>query len=104
MNRIKTGDIVRAFKKIWPHMTGDMVRKAEQAQMIRAIRSPFSDRSGLFYDSDSIKSFVQKQVLQKEITPDQARIVLAELGINQTPLRLPNPIIYLPLVTIRAQG
>jgi hypothetical protein len=92
MNRIKTGDIVRAFKKIWPHMTGDMVRKAEQSQMIRAIRSPFSERSGLFYDPDSVESFVQTQVMQKEITTDQAKIVLTELGINQTQLRLIRPI------------
>lgn len=92
MNRIKTGDIVRAFKKIWPHMTGDMVRKAEQSQMIRAIRSPFSERSGLFYDPDSVESFVQTQVMQKEITTDQARIILTDLGINQTQLRLIRPI------------
>lgn len=92
MNRIKTGDIVRAFKKIWPHMTGDMVRKAEQSQMIRAIRSPFSERSGLFYDPDSVESFVQTQVMQKEITTDQARIILSDLGINQTQLRLIRPI------------
>lgn len=88
MSRIKTGDIVRAFKRIWPNITGDMVRKAEQNQQIRAIRSPFSERSGLFYDPDSIEEFIKGKVDALEISQEEAKIILSDLGINQAQLRL----------------
>jgi hypothetical protein len=92
MNRIKTGDIVRAFKLIWPHVTGDMVRKAEQDNKIKAIRSPFSERAGLFYEPESIQAFMEEQVGRHEITQEQAMTVLSALGINFRQLRLIRPV------------
>lgn len=88
MSRIRTGDIVRAFRRVWPHVTGDMIRRAEQEQKLKAIRSPFSERSGLFYDPESIQNFVSQQVKQHEITADEARIILGDLGLNFLQLKL----------------
>lgn len=83
---IKTGDVVRALKSVFPKITEDMVRSAAEEGVFTAVRrNPFSERGAYDYCPKSIVQWLETQAV---VTPDQKREVLARLGLNFQQLRL----------------
>lgn len=82
---IKTGDVVHAFRAIWPKLTEDMVRAAAEEGILKVNRpNPFTPRGAYDYDPDSLKEWLDTQ----PVPADKKQEALHRLGIHFQQLHL----------------
>lgn len=83
MDWFKTGDVVKAFKVIWPFITGEMIRAEADRGLLNAMQ--FGQRGGYFYEPGSILNYL---TTRHDIDPEKRQEALRKLGLNFRQMRL----------------
>lgn len=78
--KLKTGDVTRAMRRVWPFITDEMVREAaDTGQIETQPLNPLAEKSHRVYNADSLKRWIETC---PALPIESRRLILTELGLD----------------------